>query len=279
MTETVAPRRTLFRKNIVVPTEHGGWSWLSVPFLAGALVGAFAGAPAAWAGLALILTLLGGLTAYMIRQPATAWARIRSGRGRRADEPLALGWALGFSAVALLCLLGLLALGRNALVLLTPAFLVVLVMYLLAARSGRAAMRALSMELTGAVGLALMAPAAYVAVTGVLDSTAWILWGLLALQNATGVLYVRVRLADTHRRPAERTLLMAGHAAALLLVAAGALAGFYHWAAVVPFVGFLARAIWTFRAQRPVPNVKRFGFTEIGVELLGGALIALGLIL
>ncbi|MCA9871213.1 MAG: YwiC-like family protein [Anaerolineae bacterium] len=276
MAETAASRHTWFRKALVVPTEHGAWSWLLVPFLVGALVGSLAGQRAPFSGLALIFTLVGGLSAYMSRQPATALARIRRGRGRKADESLALGWTLGFGLVAALCLLGLLALGRTALAALIAPFALVLVMYLLASRSGRAAMRALSMELTGAIGLALMAPAAYIATTDTFDAIAWKLWVLLALQNLLGVLYVRVRLADTHKRPAERRLMLGGHAAALLIVAAGAALAWWSWLMVVPFAGFLLRAGWTYTAPRAVLNVKRFGFTEVGVEITGGLLIVAG---
>ena len=276
MAETAVQRRTWFRKTLVVPTEHGAWSWLLVPFLTGALVGSLAGNPAPFSGMALAFTLIGGLSAYMSRQPATALLRIRRGRGRKADESLALAWTLGFGIVAGLCLLGLLALNRIALVALILPFAAVLVMYLLAARSGRAAMRALSMELTGAVGLALMAPAAYIAATGAVDATTWKLWALLAMQNALGVLYVRVRLADTHGRLASRRLLLGGHVAALLAVTAGAALSWWLWLAVIPFAGFLLRAGWLYTASRPVPNVKRFGFTEVGVEIAGGLLIAAG---
>lgn len=273
MAETAVPRRTWFRKSLVVPTEHGAWSWLLVPLLVGALVGGLAGDPAAYSGLAVLLTLVGGLSATMSRQPATALMRIRRGRGRKADESLALGWTVGFGATALLCLLGLLALGRSALAALALPLAGVMVMYLLAARSGRAAMRGLAMELSGAAGLALMAPAAYIAVTGLMDATAWKLWVLLALQNVLGVFYVRVRMADTRSRPASRTLMLGGHLAALLIVAAGAALAWWGWLAVIPFAGFLLRAGWAFPQPRPVANIKRFGFSEVGVELVGGLLI------
>jgi len=49
--------------------------------------------------------------------------------------------------------------------------------------------------------------------------------------------------------------------------------------AAVPFAGFLVRGLWAVQQPRPVPNMKRFGFTEVGVELLGGALIAAGYLL
>lgn len=276
----LAPRRARFRKSLVVPTEHGAWSWLLVPWLVGAVVGFAAPSNAPWAGLALLLTLVGGLSAYMIRQPATAWLRIRQGRGRKADQPLALGWAAGFSLVALGCLLGLLALGRTALLGLTIPFLAILLAYLLAARSGRAAMRALEMELAGAVGLALMAPAAYLAITGQIAAVALALWALMALQNAMGVLYVRLRLADSKQRTANRSLTLWGHVAAFAAVlAAGVLPKGTPLLAAAPFAAFLVRALWAVRQPRPVPDIKRFGFTEVAVELLGGALIAAGYLL
>ncbi len=268
------PRRVFFRKSLVVPTEHGAWSWLLVPWLVGAVVGLAAPAGAPLPGLALLLTLIGGLCAYMIRQPATATLRIRQGRGRQADRALALGWAAGFSLASLACLLGLFLLGRTALLGLAVPFAAILVAYLLAARSGRAAMRSLSMELAGAVGLALTAPAAYIAATGELTPVAAALWALMALQNAMGVLYVRQRLADSKQRDANRRQTLWGHVAAFAAVVAIGVLGWTPLLAAVPFAGFLVRALWAVRQPRPVPNIKRFGFTEVGVELLGGALIA-----
>ncbi len=44
--------------------------------------------------------------------------------------------------------------------------------------------------------------------------------------------------------------------------------------AAVPFAGFLARAVWAVCRVRPVANVRRLGFTEVGVELLSGLWIA-----
>jgi hypothetical protein len=276
---TAAPRRAFFRKSLVVPTEHGAWSWLLVPWLAGAVVGLAAPADAPLAGLALALTLIGGLSATMIRQPATAWLRIRQGRGRQADQSLALGWAAAFGVISLLCLLGLLLLGRTALLGLAVPFLAILLAYLLAARSGRAAMRSLSMELAGAAGLALTAPAAFIAASGELAPVALALWALLALQNAMGVLYVRLRLADSKQRAGNRGLTLWGHVAAFAAALASGAIGWTPLLAAAPFAGFLVRALWAVRQPRPVPDIKRFGFTEVGVELLGGVLIAAGYLL
>jgi len=268
--------RARSHRALLVPPEHGAWSWLLVPWLAGAAVG-LAGEPTApRAGLAVGLTLVAALAAFLARQPATVWLHARQGRGRPADRGPALRWALALGLVALLALLLLLALGRTALASLVVPLAVVLLAYLLAARRGRAATRSLWMELSGAVGLALAAPAAIVAASGHMAPAAWALWALLALQNATGVLYVRTRLADTKGRPARRASSAAAHAAALAAVVLAGARGWVPALAVVPFGAYLARALWAARRPRPVADVKRFGLREVGVEIAGGALLAAG---
>jgi len=205
-----------------------------------------------------------------MRQPATVWLRIRRGRANRADEPLAAGWVLGLASVAGLCLMSLLALGRTALLWLLIPFTAILLLYLTAARSGRAGMRALWMELAGAVGLALMAPAATIAITDHPSRLSWALWGLMGVQNALGVLYVRLRLANTRNRSGNRSMVLWGHTIGLAAMAVAGLSGWLPLLAVIPFAGFLARAIWAVRQPRPITNVRRFGFTEVGVEALSG---------
>jgi hypothetical protein len=267
MSEATYPARRLFRRSLVIPAEHGAWSWLLVPFGVGVAV-------AGQAGLPVILTLVGGLCAFLMRQPAAAWLRTRSGRASRADGRPAAAWTVGLGTAAALCLAGLLALGRGALLWLLLPALAVLLLYLAATRSGRAGMRTAWMELSGAVALALMAPAAFIAASGRLDSLAWALWGLMGLHNALGVLYVRLRLADSHHRPANRALVAWGHAAGLAAVAAAGWLGWVPPATALPLVGLLGRAVWAARRPRPVDDVRRFGYAELAVEMLSGAWIA-----
>lgn len=262
-------RRALFRKQLIIPTEHGSWSWFLVPYFVGVLVAG------QW-NLAALLVLVGGMAGFFIRQPATVYMRSRSGRGRKSDGPLAAIWASFFTLVAFMCLFGLMALGLTELLWLLLPMTIIFAMYLLAARQRRTSKRVLWMELAGAAGLASMAPAAYIAATGKLDGTAWLLWGLMAGQNVLGVFYVRLRIADTHRRPINRSLVLWAHLLVLAAVIAMALLGAAPWLTVVTFTGFLARAVWAVSRERPVENIKRFGFLEIGVEMLGGFLIALG---
>ena len=97
----------------------------------------------------------------------------------------------------------------------------------------------------------------------------------MAGQNVLGVIYVRLRIADTHQRSISRTLVVGLHILVLAGLAAAVAVGRIPWLAVLPFVGFLFRALWAVRQVRPVNNIKRFGFTEIGVEILGGLIIAM----
>ena len=254
---------TIFRKNLILPAEHGSWPWLLVPFVVGVGV-------SGRVNLAVWLTLLGGLAVFLVRQPATVWLRGRAGRGRAADIPLALGWIIGLGLVGLLCLAGLLALGRQALLILLLPLAIILAFYLLVAYRRRADIRALGMELAGAVGLAAMAPAGYVAATGQLDQVAWGLWLLLAAQNGLGMLYVRLRIADTHHRPGNRQTVWLAHLVVLVGLGLAGLAGYLPLPAVVPFVGYWLRAMWAAWLSRPVANVKRFGFLEMGLEILAG---------
>ncbi len=261
-------RPSRLRKQLIFPAEHGSWAWLLVPFLVGTAV-------ARTPSLPVWLVLLGGLAAFLLRQPAIVWLRVRQGRGRRSDEPLALRLMLLLGGVVLLCGVGLLLYGRIVMVWLLLPFAALLLAYMQVARS-RQSTRTLQMELIGAAGLALMAPAAMLAAIGTSYPTVWLVWGLMAAQNVLGVFYVRQRIADTHERPFNRQLLLWSHLAGLVLVAGTAVAGLIPWLAVAPFVGFLLRAFWTMQQPRPIENIKKFGFREVGVELLSGALIAIG---
>ena len=129
---------------------------------------------------------------------------------------------------------------------------VILTLYLVASRQRRVNIRTLWMELAGAAGLSAMAPAAYIAGTGNLNSIAWILWGLMAGQNVSSVFYVRARIADTHHRPVNRSLVLWTHLAILLAVAAIVLSSAVSWLAIVPFVAYVVRAGWVFSSERPV---------------------------
>lgn len=258
----------MWHKQLILPAEHGSWSWLLIPFGVGALV-------TGTAPLAVWLTLLGGLAVFLMRQPATVWFRVWRGRARRKDGAPALAWLILLGIVALAALSGLLSLGRVVLFWLFLPLSVVLFMYLVGSRRGRAGLRTLWMELAGAVALAGMAPATLIAATGEVSLRVWMLWLLMGLQNALGAIYVRLRIADTHERPFNRSSVIWWHVMGLVIILAAILGQLMPLGNILPFVGFFLRAVWAVQKAQPVPNVKRFGFTEIGVEIAGGLWIVL----
>jgi len=264
---TRSPRR-FFRKHLIMPTEHGSWSWLLVPFGVGtAIVGRF-DAP-------IFLMLIAGLATFLMRQPATVWMRARRGKARSADGPAAATWATALALVATTCAAALVVLNRGDFLWLALPLLPVFVLYLLAARRGRAGLRSLGMELSGAAALAMMAPAAMVAGHAGFTGQEWPVWGVLGTQNVLGALYVRLRIHDTHSRPINRWGILWSHLAGMAFILILALLDSAAFLVAIPFAVFLARAIWAASASHPVANVKRFGFSEMGIEIASGALIAI----
>lgn len=261
----------LFRKTLIMPAEHGSWAWLLVPFAVGTAVAQTINAP-------VLLALGAALATFLLRQPATVWLRVRRGKARRADGPLALTWISLLGGTAVTCGLVLLFMGRYTLLWLGVPLAIIFALYLVAARYGRTSIRSLGMEVSGAAALAMTAPAAYIAGTGQLDQVAAALWLIMAAQNVLGALYVRVRIADTHSRPTHRSGMVLAHFFGFVLIAGLGLVGWLPLGTAVPFAAILLRAIWAARQPRPVPNVKRFGFLEMGVEIISGAWIAFSLI-
>ena len=247
-------KKLLQRYKIIFPSEHGSWPLTLTPFVIGAgVAGRFP--------LPVWLCLLAILALFLARQPISLWLRIRRGKARRADAPAAIFWSLLLSGVAALAGVGLLLSGRQAILWLGP--------------------RRLSVELIGVVGLALAAPAAYVAATGTLDTTAWLVWGISALHSVISVLYVRLRVDATHRRlsPAGARMVVLAHLLSLGLVLGTAAGGWLPWLVALPIALLLARAVYAAWRRPPLDNVKRFGFTEIGYSLAFAAIVIIAFLI
>ncbi|HID54707.1 MAG TPA: hypothetical protein EYP41_22060 [Anaerolineae bacterium] len=257
-----------FRKQILIPAEHGSWSWLFVPYLVGAGV-------AGTYSLAEFLVLAAGLSVFLMRQPGMVMSRARTGRGRRSDGPIAARLLAILSLTAVLSLAGLLLLGISDILWLTIPAVVVVVLYLAASTSRQTSVRILWMEIVGAAGLALMAPAGMIAAEGYITPAAWSVFFLMAWQNILSVFYVRQRIADTHQREGSRASSLMGSVVGVTAVLAVAALGYVPRLAALPFLGFLLRAIWTYRKPRPIPVIKKFGFTEVGVQLISGFVIVM----
>jgi hypothetical protein len=216
---------TFFRKQYILPSEHGAWIWWIGPLLIGVA------AAGAWSTDVLVLAAA-ALAAFLVRQPATIAVKVASGRRPARDLSPALLWV----AVDLILLAATAAVlvGRGhaqILVLAVPGALVFAWhLWLVYRREERGQM---GIEIVGAGVLALAAPAAYWVCGGASTTLPWLLWLLNWLQSAASIVLVTFRLAyrklpampsaRERMRDGRRTLLYHGFNG--LLAAALALAG------------------------------------------------------
>lgn len=261
--------------NRLKPAEHGSWSLLLTPFLIGAGLAVAAGHPARGAAPALALFALLALSAFLVRQPVSALLRVWRGRARREVAGLDVLWTVMLSLLIAACGLALIAMGRGALLIVAiPAGVALLVSLSIAALHKP---RGLALEIVGALGLALASPGAYVAVTGALDGGALAAWSLSAAHSLISVLYVRLRVATRRDRVSRgtRASVALSHLLAFVGVLVAGTLGALPWLAILPFGLLLARALWVAWRVPPLDDVRRFGFTEMGLALVFVVLVVL----
>lgn len=267
--------RRVWRKSLIIPAEHGAWSWLAVPFLVGLALGR------PW-HIAQLLALILALAVFLLRQPLTVFIRVQRGRARRDDKAPALLWLCGLLTLTALCLAGLILLQRTALAGLWPVVVSMGLLYLGAIVRSASSVRTAWLQIVGAAGLAVTAPLAVTAASGQLTPWEWGLWGVMAGLNVLGALYIRQRVAAAHDRPASRLPMLLGHVAGCILIVGAAWAGQVPWLVTLAFGGLTLRAVWlTRRPPLPSPagqmraDIRRIGMVETGVELLCGLWVVL----
>ena len=184
--QTALTRRSLFRRYIALPTEHGSWVFLLSPLL----VGLFAGGR--WTP-AVVPLVASTLAAFLLRQPVTIAVKAYSGRRSRGDLPAAVAWILIYGLTGLLASAILLALGFwYLLALALPAAPVFIWHLVLVAR--REERRQIGVEVVASGVLALAAPAAFWVALGHADPRGWWLWVLTWFQSAASIVYAYLRL-------------------------------------------------------------------------------------
>lgn len=259
---------------LLFPREHGAWGIVLIPFLtAVAIAGRFS--------LAVPVGLLVVLLAFLARYPLELLLL----PGRRAHpaghSPEAVRrWAATYSILAVALGLGLVVGWR--LYLLIPLSLLAVALFgahVWAARHGR--QNGTRAELLGTAGLTLSAPVGWVAATGGVDTTGVLVWLLNLAFFASGVLYVRSRIRERQaaRRPEAKStaLFVVGfHAGMLLFVAALA-----YWLqasllVAVPFLAAAGRAAWPPRRPSEPLNLRRLGWTEVGLSIFFAGCLTLG---
>ena len=261
--QTTLTTRSLFRRHIALPTDHGSWVFLLSPLL----IGLFAGGR--WTP-AVVPLVVAALAAFLLRQPVTIAVKAYSGRRSRSDLPAARFWILIYGLIGLLAVAILFALGFwYLLVLALPAAPVFgWHLYLVARREER---RQLGVEIVGSGVLALAAPGALWVTLGHADPRGWWLFALTWFQSAASIVHAYLRLEQreliiapelpVRLKMARRALLYTTFN--LLAVIAFSLTGYLPLLLPLPYALQWAETAWG--TLRPAVGVRP---TLIGVRQL-----------
>jgi hypothetical protein len=266
MQETAYPQsnKTVNRKSVALPSEHGGWGFLLEPILLGLLVAG------SWQGMLLAVAAFG---VFLIHQPLKIAVKDRL-KGQRPPRTVwAERFAVGYGLLAIMPMTILLITTPTD--FLMPILLAVPLAGVQLYYDARNQSRKLVPEVCGAAALAMIAPA-IVMLNGWSLTAGLILWVMLTLRALTSILYVRARLQLERGKPAQPAPVWLAHGFAfgLLLILRGQ--QLVPWLALLAFVVLGGRAAWGLsRFRRPRP-AKIIGFQELGYGLLTVILIALG---
>ena len=256
-----SPARSI--RNVALPIEHGGWSFLVEPMLLGLLL-----APSG-AGAFLSVSALGVFLLYRPLQITLKdWLK-----GKRYPRTL---WAERF-----VVLYGALAVGGLALALgsaRAPFWMAILLaapfaglqMFLVV----RGYVREALTEISGAIALAALLPAIVLANGGAIPY-ALALWCVPICRAYTSILYIRARLDRSRGETINLVLPLAAQATGIVVLAGLWIAGLLSISAPIAMLILAVRAYYgLYHASADIPT-KYIGMQEVGFGLLTVALIAL----
>ncbi len=185
--------RSLFRKHLAIPQDHGSWVFILSPLLVGLFI-------AKNFKLGSVYLVIAAMGAFLLRQPLTIMVKAYSGRRSRTDLAPAIFWCLFYGAVILIAMAGLVMAGFGYLSYLAIPGIPVFAWHLYLV-SKRAERRKVGVEIIATGVLSLVAPAAYWIGNGGPDFVGWLLWLLTWLQSAGAIVYAYLRLEQ--RQQAE----------------------------------------------------------------------------
>jgi hypothetical protein len=267
--------RTLGRP--IVPKEHGAWAVLFGAFVAGVGVAGKVTVPVMLLLAAVTLLAFANGPISLILRPAGSQASAQ-------DHRRVIGWLAIYAAGAAACLAPLFAVYRMAFLL--PFGMAAVCFFALRAFLVREKDdRSLTGELVGTAGLAMVGPTAHAVAVGDVQRVGAMLWLLLALFFASGIFYVRMRIrvllaqrkgAPAVSRGARRSCLVY-HALLLVLVPSLAAASLIPWAMLLAFAPAIWRAAAGLRRRDAALNLKRLGWSEVGLTAAFVVLLVIAL--
>ena len=252
----------------IVPREHGAWAVLYGAFVAGVGVAGRVTLP--------VFLLFGAVTFLAFANgPLVLILRSAGSRPPSKERTRAFFWFFAYASGAVMCLAPLLVIYHMTFLLpFATAAACFLILRAFFVRQGDD--RSLPGELIGTAGLALVGPTAHaVAVNGAQPIGA-LLWLLLTLYFASGVFYVRMRIRRMlARRKGAQTVsnrarwsCLVYHMLLLVLIPALAAASLIPWAVLLAFAPALWRAAAGLRRQDATLNVRRLGWSEVGLTVV-----------
>ncbi|MCD6401957.1 MAG: YwiC-like family protein [Anaerolineales bacterium] len=180
--------KTIFKKHVAIPADHGSWVFMLSPLL----IGLFAGGRISAPSLYLIIASMAG---FLIRQPVTIAVKVLSGRRSKKDFQAAMFWIGIYGVIASVSILELFLLGYGYVIILAIPGVFVFLWHLNLVRT-RSERHQMGVEIVASGVLALSAPAMYWVGIGHANPQGWILVILVWLQSATSIVYAYLRLGQ-----------------------------------------------------------------------------------
>jgi len=239
-------------RTVALPTEHGGWGFISEPILLGLLL-----APT-WGGLALGIA---AFAAFLLRHPLKLYIKdIRA--GRRVPRTLAARrFVLIYSGVMIAAAM-LMVLLMSSLIVLVPIGLSIPLIGMQFWRDIHNKGRSLTAELAGAIATGAFA-SSIVLIDEWTFALAMGLWLALAAKGVTAVLYVRSRLRLERDKPASRLLTISVHVSGVLLLLVATAYALLPWTAPLAMVILAIRAGIGLSSLRKARPAKVIGIQEM----------------
>ncbi len=184
--------RSIFRRQIAIPQDHGSWVFILSPLL----IGIFAGSHFR-PGTGLVV--VAAMAAFLMRQPLAMLVKVYSGRRPRTDLPAAWFWSTLYALIAAVAALGLVLLGDGYVLYLAVPGIPVFAWHLWLV-SRRAERRQVLVELVATGVLSLAAPGAYWVGVQRYAPFGWWLWLLTWLQSGASIVHAYMRLAQRSLR-------------------------------------------------------------------------------
>jgi len=227
-----------------------------------------------------VLFGLAALSFFLARYPMTLLVK---GRGRRTGWTDGWVWMTVYLALAL-AFTALLLLRHHRWLLLPLGALAAMLLAVYLIQVDRRQEMTVWGEFLGIAGLTLSASAAYYVATGVLATTALLLWLVNLLYFGGTVFYIKLKVREQPRQPAPRSpweRLSRGQATLtyhILAVASVAVLSLFGWvptAVPVAFAPCLAKVVRGVLAWGGRPHMLRLGLTEVAHAVTFGALLLL----